>query len=166
MVGVPAAFKSGSDARQGSTSVPSLRISPHLPSLHRIVISVGVGLIFAKIVDQPYLIVVQHRRAGLHESCGGCTASAVGAGVAAASAVPAGCGVPAVSAVPGRGAAVDGTAAEETAPRHSLSKSIDKAGNKDLFTVTPPFLFIIPVWHNARTGKYGAGRSQILQIYP
>jgi hypothetical protein len=75
--------------------------------------------------------------------CGGCTASAVGAGVAAASAVPAGCGVPAVSAVPGREAAVDGTADEETAPAaQPVKKSIDKTGNKDLFTVThrPSFL--------------------------
>ena len=75
--------------------------------------------------------------------CGGCTASAVGAGVAAASAVPADCGVPAVSAVPGSGAAVDGTAAEETAPAaQPVKKSIDKTGNRDLFTVThrPSFL--------------------------
>ena len=65
------------------------------------------------------------------------------AGAAAASGVPAGCGVPAVSAVPGRGAAVDGTAAEETAPAaQPVKKSIDKTGNKDLFTVThrPSFL--------------------------
>ena len=70
---------------------------------------------------------------------GGGTAS----DVAAVSAVPAGCGVPAVSAVPGSGAAVDGTAAEETAPAaQPVKKSIDKTGNRDLFTAThrPSFL--------------------------
>ena len=69
MVGVPAAFKK----RLGRAAGQYLgAVAAHQPPLavsaHRIVIGVGVGLIFAKIVDQPYLIVVQHRRAGLHES--------------------------------------------------------------------------------------------------
>ena len=113
MVGVPAAFKK----RLGRAAGQYLgAVAAHQPPLavpaHRIVIGVSVG-------------------------------AAVGAGVAAASAVPAGCGVPAVSAVPGRGAAVDGTADEETAPAaQPVKKSIDKTGNKDLFTVThrPSFL--------------------------
>ena len=35
---------------------------------HRVVFDLGVGLQFPRIAEEPYLIVVQHRRAGLHES--------------------------------------------------------------------------------------------------
>ena len=35
---------------------------------HRVVFDLGVGLQFPRIAEEPYLIVGQHRRAGLHES--------------------------------------------------------------------------------------------------
>lgn len=111
---------------------------------HRVVFDLGVGLQFPRIAEEPYLIVVQHRRAGLHESLrrlhsvsGGCGSRRRPRRFRRAAASRA------VSAVPGRGAAVDGTVAEETAPAaQPVKKSIDKTGNKDLFTVThrPSFL--------------------------
>ena len=35
---------------------------------HRVVFDLGVGLQFPRIAEEPYIIVVQHRRAGFHES--------------------------------------------------------------------------------------------------